>query len=175
MSIYEKVLGQLLFNPRGIDFEVKTLEDTGWDHTDETIIYVDVDDSKMIKTSKNYDSEYEKFINDYLEDKIYDTLKYVGKQDGYWTVKYRYPNKSYRKELQKEVEEIVSDYLLEKSRVDGEEYNYSVRVVHPNNQPFYHILINTDIPKLYYRELHNILSDEDKYDNTFIQINNSEN
>jgi hypothetical protein len=175
MSIYEKVLGQLLFNPRGIDFEVKTLEDTGWDQTDETIIYVDVDDSKMIKTSKNYDSEYEKFIDDYLEDKIYDTLKYVGKQDEYWTVKYRYPNKSYLKELQKEVEEIVSDYLLEKSRVDGEEYNYSVRVVHPNNQPFYHILINTDMPKLYYRELHNILSDEDKYDNTFIQINNSEN
>ena len=175
MSIYEKVLGELLFNPRGIDFEVKTIDATGLDLMGETIIYIDVDDSKMIKTSKNYDSEYEELLNNFIEDKVYDILKYVGKQDDFWTVKYRHPNRQYRQELQKEVEEIIDDYLLEKSKTDNEKYNYSVRIVGPNRQPFLHILISTDMPRLYYRELHNILSDEHKYDNTYVEIIKLEN
>ena len=113
MNAIEKLIGQLIMIPYGIDFNIEVINEKRYDGEmiEEIIVTVNVDDSKNVQNSENYDETYSKEITDYLDDKIQDSLKYINKQDVLLQVRYNHYNKTYMNQLEREFESIINDYI----------------------------------------------------------------
>lgn len=172
MNALEKVIGHLVMIPNGIDFNINTVKEKRYDgeEIEEIFITINVDDSKTITSSENYDGHYTMTLFDYIEDKIHDALRYLGKQDELWNVRYNHYNQTFINQLEKDIEEIVKDFSLRKSQEDQTKYEFDVTIEISKRTPHLYVTIETNLPEDEKRELYYSLVDTHGYDNMVIDF-----
>lgn len=172
MNAIEKLIGQLIMIPYGIDFNIEVINEKRYDGEmiEEIIVTVNVDDSKIVQNSENYDETYSKEITDYLDDKIQDSLKYINKQDVLLQVRYNHYNKTYMNQLEREFESIINDYILRASQEDRTKYEFDAFIDASRRAPHLFLTINTNLPDNRQKELWYKLGDEHGYDDLVIEF-----
>lgn len=172
MNALEKVIGHLVMTPNDIDFNVNTVKEKRYDgeEIEEIFITINVDDSKTITSSENYDEHYAITLFNYIEDKIHSALRYLGKQDELWQVRYNHYNQTFINQLEKDIEEIVKDFTLRKSQEDQTKYEFDVTIEASKRAPHLYVNIGTNLPEDEKRDLYYTLVDEHGYDNMVIDF-----
>lgn len=170
INAIEKVIGQLVMLPLGIDFSVEEVERMLPGEPMLKVI-INIDDSKMISISDNYDEDYARiFMEDDIEDKIYGALRYIGMQDNYVIVNFNHYNTTYINQLEKETESIINDYVLRASQKDREKYKFDVSINSSFRTPTLFLNIKTNLPYSKREELFKKLLDDYSYDDLVIEF-----
>jgi len=173
MNAIEKLIGQLIMIPNRIDFSVEEVKDSisGMDDFAILKITINIDDSKIIRTSENYDEDYARTFMEYdIEDKVYSALKYINRQDNDVRIIYNHYNRTYMNQLEKEIESIVNDYILRASQEDRTKYEFDAFIDSSNRASHLFLTINTNLPDNRQKELWYKLVDEHGYDDLVIEF-----
>lgn len=173
MNAIEKVIGQLVMIPYGIDFNIEEIKDSisGTDEYSVLKININIDDSKIVRTSENYDDDYARtFMEDDIEDKIYSSLRYLSRQDNDVRIIYNHYNKTYMNQLEKEIESVINDYILRASQEDRKKYEFDAFIDASSRTSHLFLTINTNLPDNRQKELWYKLVDEHGYDNLVIEF-----
>lgn len=173
MNAIEKLIGQLIMIPYGIDFSVEEVKDSisGMDDFITLKITINIDDSKIFRTSENYDEDYARTFTEYdIEDKVYNALKYINRQDSDVRIIYNHYNRTYMNQLEKEIESIVNDYILRASQEDRTKYKFDAFIDSSSRASHLFLTINTNLQDNRQRELWYKLVDEHGYDDLVIEF-----
>lgn len=172
MNAIRKIIDHLVMRPHGIDFDLKIVNEKRYDGEmmEEIFITINVDDSKIISNSENYDEAYATSITDYLEDRISDSLKYIGKSDTYVNITYNHFNTSFLNEIEKDMENLVKDYMLRAAQEDQTKYLFNSYIDISSRAPHLFFIIESNLPDNRQKELWYKLVDEHGYDDFVIEF-----
>ena len=96
-QVIEKLLGSLIFEPNGVDFDVR---DTTSPNAELKYYTIDVyvDPNRFHSIGDDYDPRYAKFMDE-LDDDIDQTLKYVGGDEIIYKIQLKHLDPKFKKKL----------------------------------------------------------------------------
>lgn len=96
-QVIEKLLGSLIFEPNGVDFDVR---DTTSPNAESKYYTIDVyvDPNRYHRIGEDYDPRYAMFMEE-LDDNIDQTLKYVGGDDIIYKIQLKHLDPKFKKKL----------------------------------------------------------------------------
>lgn len=154
MQTIKKLLGQLVFKPKGIQFDVEPTDRLKSGIPDEITkdwfnLTVYVDSEKYHKFSDKYDEQYYNSFS-YLDDSVYPALNYIQKSNDLRRTEYKHVNTDFIfNELKNKLDDKMKEYLLKASKETNSKYKGEVEIFFDKFQPYPTILLTNDMPKEY--------------------------
>ena len=154
METIKKLLSQLVFNPKGISFDVTPSEKMRKGIPDEITkdwfdLTIYVDSEKYHKFNDKYNEQYYNSFS-YLDDRIHPALDYIQKSSDLRNIKYKHINTNFIfNELKNKLDDKMRDYLLKASKETNSEYKGEVEISFNKFEPYPTILLTNDMPKEY--------------------------
>lgn len=176
METIRKLLGQLVFNPVEIKFDVEPTnrlkngipDDITKDWFKLTIF---VDSEKYHEYSDKYDEQYYNSFS-YIDDRIYSALNYLQKSNDLRRIEYKHINTDFIfNELKSKLDDKMKEYLLKASKETNSKYKGEVEIFFDLYQPYPSILLTSDMPKEYSDALFIDITDEYDLEDFYIMTN----